>query len=96
MPGKVLLLIDACRPGLVGPGGSATNPDAKSLGDTLNMENVTVLTSTNKDGVSEGLPEWRHGVLSQAFLDALSGAADAHLHCIGTERSSLHGVDNST
>jgi uncharacterized caspase-like protein len=75
--GKVLLLIDACRSGLVGPGGWATSPDAKALRDALNMENVTVLTSSDKNGLSEELPEWKHGALTQAFLDALSSAADA-------------------
>ena len=75
--GKVLLLIDACRSGLVGPGGWTTSPDAKALRDALNMENVTVLTSSDKNGLSEELPDWRHGALTQAFLDALTGAADA-------------------
>jgi WD40 repeat protein len=75
--GKVLLLLDACHSGAVGPGGWVTDPDAKVLRDALNMENVTVLTSSDKKGLSEELPAWGHGALAQAFLDALTGAADA-------------------
>ena len=75
--GKVLLLLDACHSGAVGPGGWATDPDAKVLRDAMNMENVTVLTSSDKSGLSEELPDWGHGALTQAFLDALSGAADS-------------------
>ncbi len=75
--GKVLLLLDSCHSGAVGPGSWATDPDAKILRDALNMENVTVLTSSDKKGLSEELPNWRHGALAQAFLDSLTGAADA-------------------
>ena len=77
--GKVLLLLDSSHffSGAVGPGGWATDPDAKVLRDALNMENVTVLTSSDKKGLSEELPNWRHGALAQAFLDSLTGAADA-------------------
>ena len=75
--GKVLLLLDSCHSGAVGPGGWATDPDAKVLRDAMNMENVTVLTSSDKKGLSEELPNWRHGALAQAFLDSLTGAADA-------------------
>jgi WD40 repeat protein len=74
--GKVLLLLDSCNSGAVGPGGWATDPDAKVLRDAMNMENVTVLTSSDKKGLSEELPNWRHGALAQAFLDSLTGAAD--------------------
>ena len=59
------------------PRGWATDPDAKVLRDAMNMENVTVLTSSDKKGLSEELPNWRHGALAQAFLDSLTGAADA-------------------
>ncbi len=74
--GKVLLLLDACHSGAVGPGGWAKDPDAKVLQDAMDMENVTVLTSSKKNELSEELPEWKHGALAQAFLDALAGAAD--------------------
>ena len=74
--GKVLLLLDSCHSGAVGPGGWATDPDAKVLRDAMNMENVTVLTSSDKKGLSEELPNWRHGALAQAFLNSLTGAAD--------------------
>jgi hypothetical protein len=75
--GKVLLLLDACHSGAVRPGGWATDPDAKALRDVLNMDNVTVLTSSDEKGLSEELPTWRHGALAQAFLDALTGAGDS-------------------
>jgi WD40 repeat protein len=75
--GKVLLLLDACHSGAVGAQGWATDPDAKVLQDAVNLENVTVLTSSKKNELSQELPEWKHGALSQAFLDALVGAADS-------------------
>ena len=75
--GKVLLLLDACHSGAVGAQGWATDPDAKVLQDAMDLENVTVLTSSKKNELSEELPDWRHGALAQAFLDALVGAADS-------------------
>ena len=75
--GKVLLLLDACHSGAVGAQAWATDPDAKVLQDAMDLENVTVLTSSKKNELSEELPGWRHGALAQAFLDALVGAADS-------------------
>jgi WD40 repeat protein len=75
--GKVLLLLDACHSGAVGAQGWATDPDAKVLQDAMDLESVTVLTSSKKNELSEELPEWKHGALTQAFLDALVGAADS-------------------
>src|SRR5208337_2300250 len=80
--GKVLLLLDACHSGAVGAGGWATDPDAKVLQDAMDMENVTVLTSSKKNELSQELPVWRHGAFTQAFLDALSAAADPEGHGI--------------
>jgi uncharacterized caspase-like protein len=74
---KVLLLLDACHSGAVGAQGWATDPDAKVLQDAMDLENVTVLTSSKKNELSEELPDWKHGALAQAFLDALVGAADS-------------------
>src|SRR5262249_47207128 len=54
--GKVLLLLDACHSGAVGAQGWATDPDAKVLQDALNLENVSVLTSSNKNELSQELP----------------------------------------
>lgn len=75
--GKVLLLLDACHSGAVGAQGWAKDPDAKALEDAMDLENVSVLTSSKRNELSEELPEWKHGALSQAFLDALTGAADS-------------------
>jgi WD40 repeat protein len=75
--GKVLVLLDACHSGAVGAQDWAKDPDAKVLEDAMDMENVTVLTSSKKNELSEELPEWRHGALAEAFLDALRGAADS-------------------
>jgi WD40 repeat protein len=74
--GRVLLLLDACHSGAVGAQGWATDPDAKVLQDAMNLEKVSVLTSSEKDELSKELPGWKHGALAQAFLDALVGAAD--------------------
>jgi uncharacterized caspase-like protein len=75
--GKVLVLLDACHSGAVGAGGWATDPNAKALQDAMDFENVTVLTSSKRNELSEELPEWKHGALAQAFLDALAGASDS-------------------
>ena len=75
--GRVLVLLDACHSGAVGAQTWATDPDSKALEDAMDMENVTVLTSSKKNELSEELPEWKHGALAEAFLDALKGAADA-------------------
>jgi WD40 repeat protein len=72
--GKVLLLLDACHSGAVGLSGS--DPDASVLRSALNMDNVTVVTSSVKQELSQELPSWGHGAFTQAFLDALSGGAD--------------------
>jgi Caspase domain len=74
--GKVLLLLDACHSGAVGAQGWAKDPEAKVLEDAMDMENVTVLTSSKRNELSEELPEWKHGALAEAFLDALKGATD--------------------
>ena len=78
--GRVLLLLDACHSGAVGAGGWATDPDARVLQDAMDLENVTVLASSKKNELSQELPAWKHGAFAQAFLDALSGAADPEGH----------------
>jgi WD40 repeat protein len=78
--GKVLLLLDACHSGAVGPGGSTAIEDASVLRNAVNRDNVTVLTSSTKDELSQELPAWKHGAFTQAFLDALNGAADPEGH----------------
>ena len=40
----------------------------------MDMENVTVLTSSKKNELSEELPDWKHGALAEAFLDPFKGA----------------------
>jgi hypothetical protein len=75
--GKVLLLLDACHSGAVGLGG---NPDASALRNAVNMDNVTVLTSSRKDELSQESSTWNHGAFTQAFLDALNGGADPEGH----------------
>jgi WD40 repeat protein len=72
---RVLLLLDACHSGALSPGG--LDPDASVLRAALNMDNVTVLTSSKKTEPSEEGQQWGgHGAFTKAFLDALSGAAD--------------------
>ncbi len=78
--GRVLLLLDACHAGAVGAGGWATDPDAKALQDAMDLENVTVLSSSRKNEESQELPAWKHGAFTQSFLDALGGAADPEGH----------------
>ena len=74
--GRVLLLLDTCHSGAIGAGSWATDPDAKVLQDAMDLENVAVLTSSKKTVLSQELPGLRHGAFTQAFLTALSGAAD--------------------
>ena len=74
--GKLLLLLDACHSGAIGPGGIASNADTSVLRNAVDSDNVSVLTSSTKDELSQELPAWRHGAFTQAFLDSLEGAAD--------------------
>jgi hypothetical protein len=46
----------------------------KVLQDAMDLENVTILTSSKRNELSEELPEWKHGALAEAFLDPLKGA----------------------
>jgi uncharacterized caspase-like protein len=74
--GKVLLLLDACHSGAVGPGGSSAILDASALRNAVNMDNVTILTSSrNRNELSYESRVWKHGAFTQAFLDALGGGA---------------------
>ena len=75
--GRVLLPLDACHSGAVGAGAWMSTPDVKALQDAMDLENVTVLTSSKKNELSEELAGWGHGALSQAFLDALRAAGDS-------------------
>src|SRR5947209_232755 len=59
--GKLLLLLDACHSGAVGAQGWASDPDAKVLQDAMDLENVTVLTSSKRNELSAELPGWGHG-----------------------------------
>jgi hypothetical protein len=74
--GRVLLLFDACHSGAVGPGGESPVLDAGVLRDALNSNNITVLTSSDKDEKSREDPTWKDGAFTKAFLDALAGGAD--------------------
>jgi WD40 repeat protein len=71
--GKVILLIDACHSGGIGP----DKLDASVLGKLVTMDTVTVLTSSKRFESSLEDSRWGHGAFTKAFLDALSGAADA-------------------
>lgn len=74
--GRVLLLFDACHSGAMGPGGESPVLDAGMLRDALNSNNITVLTSSDKDEQSREDPAWKHGAFTKAFLDAVAGGAD--------------------
>jgi hypothetical protein len=50
------------------------------LRNAMNLDNVTVLTSSRKDELSQESPAWNHGAFTQAFLDALNGGADREGH----------------
>jgi uncharacterized caspase-like protein len=75
MHGRVLLLFDAYHSGAVDPGGASAVLDAGVLRDALNSNNVTVLTSSDKDELSREDRAWGHGAFTKAFLNALAGGA---------------------
>ena len=63
--GRVLVLLDACRSaGLI--------PNADKLKSLLDVNNVTVLTSSTADKVSREDEKWQHGAFTKVLLDALS------------------------
>jgi DNA-binding beta-propeller fold protein YncE len=63
--GRVLVLLDACRSaGLI--------PNADRLKSLLDVNNVSVLTSSTADKVSREDAKWQHGAFTKVLLDALS------------------------
>jgi WD40 repeat protein len=70
--GKVILLIDACHSGAIGP----DKLDASALSKLVTMDSVTVLASSKRFESSLEDSRWGHGAFTKAFLDALTGAAD--------------------
>ena len=70
--GKVILLIDACHSGAIGP----DKLDASVLSKLVTMDSVTVLASSRRFESSLENGSWGHGAFTKAFLDALTGAAD--------------------
>jgi WD40 repeat protein len=65
--GRVLVLLDACRSaGLV--------PNADPLRSLLDVNNVTVLTSSKANKPSREDEKWQHGAFTKVLLDAFSAA----------------------
>jgi hypothetical protein len=64
---RVLVLLDACR-------SAGLLPDADKLRSLLDVNSVTVLTSSMADKVSYEDEKWGHGAFTKVLLDALSAA----------------------
>jgi hypothetical protein len=65
--GRVLILLDACR-----SAGLISGAPADMLRALLDINNVTVLTSSRADKVSREDEKWQHGAFTKVLLDALS------------------------
>ena len=65
--GRVLVLLDACR-----SAGMISGAPADMLRALLDVNNVTVLTSSKADKVSREDEKWQHGAFTKVLLDALS------------------------
>jgi len=65
--GRVLVLLDACR-----SAGMISGAPADMLRALLDINNVTVLTSSKADKVSREDEKWQHGAFTKVLLDALS------------------------
>ena len=65
--GRVLVLLDACR-------SARMLPNADKLRSLLDVNNVTVLTSSIADKVLREDEKWRHGAFTKVLLDALSAS----------------------
>ena len=76
--GRVLLLLDACRSGAVGPDGAQAVLDADLLRARLSMGRVTVLTSSRAGQSSWEHDDWRNGAFTETVLEALGDPADAN------------------
>lgn len=63
--GRVLVLLDACR-------SAGLLPDASKLRALMDVNNVTVLTSSMADKPSREDEKWQHGAFTKVLLDALS------------------------
>jgi WD40 repeat protein len=65
--GRVVVLLDACR-----SAGLISGAPAELLRVLLDINNVTVLTSSKADKASREDEKWQHGAFTKVLLDALS------------------------
>lgn len=78
LPGKVILMVDACRAGAVAAEKRKGTVDFTRVIKALNSQYgglVTFAASTGKE-VSVEREEWGHGAFTQALIEGLSGKAD--------------------
>jgi uncharacterized caspase-like protein len=83
--GRVLVLLDACR-----SAGMLSGAPARAL---LDINNVTVLTSSKADKLSREDEKWGHGAFTKVLLDALSGSAGGD---IDTDRNGVISMTELT
>jgi WD40 repeat protein len=75
--GHVLVLLDACHSGAVAGDGSKLAADADTLRSVIADSNVTVLTSSTTNEISEEDEKWSHGAFTKVFLDALGKGGES-------------------
>jgi WD40 repeat protein len=79
LPGKVILLADACHSGdIFGQRNRRAVPDMYKLAREFSNADsgIIVLTSSQGQQFSEESPEWGHGAFTKAILEGLAGKAD--------------------
>jgi hypothetical protein len=72
--GRVLVLLDACRPGTATSDGTRLPLNADALRAVLKTTNVTVLTSSSANETSREDERWSNGAFTEVFLEALDRA----------------------
>jgi hypothetical protein len=79
---RVLVLLDACHSGMA-PDGVGFGLDARSLRVQLDMDNVTVITSSSGEEKSFEDADWQNGAFTEVFLEALKEADEDEDSLIG-------------
>jgi hypothetical protein len=74
--GRVLVLLDACHSGAVAGDGSTLAAKADLLRAVMASSNVTVLTSSRGNEISQEDKAWEHGAFTKVLIEALGRDAD--------------------
>ena len=76
--GRVLVLLDACHSGAITMDGTPLAMNATALGALLAADKISVITSSTGTQISYEREDLKHGVFTEALLDAIPAADEDH------------------